>query len=50
MSDYKRMYLRLFHAVTDSIEILTKAQQDCEELYISEEEPNLIVLPSEEES
>ena len=49
MADYKKMYLRLFHAVTDSIEILTKAQQDCEEIYISDEEPNLIVLPTEEE-
>lgn len=50
MADYKKMYMRLFHAVTDSIEILTKAQQDCEELYISEEEPKLIVLPTDEET
>ncbi len=49
MADYKKMYLRLFRAVTDSIEILTKAQQDCEEIYISDEEPNLIVLPSGDE-
>lgn len=50
MPDYKKMYLRLFHAVTDSIEILTKAQQDCEELYISDDEPKVIVLPMEEKS
>ncbi len=49
MPNYKKMYLRLFHAVTDSIEILTKAQQDCEELYIADEEANLIVLPSDRE-
>ena len=49
MPNYQKMYLRLFNAVTDSIEILTKAQQDCEEFYISDDEPNLIVLPSEEE-
>ena len=48
MPDYKKMYLQLFNAVTDSIEILTKAQQDCEELYISDDEPNLIILPSDE--
>lgn len=41
---YKKMYLRLFNAVTDALEetdvnikdgILRKAQQDCEEIYIN---------------
>ena len=48
MPDYKTMYLRLFNAVTDAIESidrqnfgtakeqLIKAQQETEELYISE--------------
>lgn len=47
MEPYKEMYLKLFNSVTDSIEqirsqnfgmameILIKAQQDSEELYIS---------------
>lgn len=43
---YKKMYLKLFNAVTDAIEemdydkknyILRKAQQDCEEIYIGNE-------------
>lgn len=49
MPDYKKLYLRLFNAVTDAIEILTEAQQDCEELYVSEDEPKLIILPQESE-
>ena len=35
MENYKEMYLNLFRAVTDTIEILKKAQQECEEIYIS---------------
>lgn len=47
---YKKLYLHLFNAVTDALErmnrldyasaeyILKKAQQDCEEIYISEED------------
>lgn len=49
MEIYEKMYLKLFNAVTDAIrlmpeeqsvarEILIKAQQDCEELYIEAEE------------
>ncbi|MEI3085877.1 MAG: hypothetical protein V8S87_07705 [Oscillospiraceae bacterium] len=43
---YKKMYLKLFNAVTDALEekdreksdeILKKAQCDCEEIYIEEE-------------
>ena len=43
---YKKMYLKLFNAVTDALEekdretseeILKKAQCDCEEIYIDEE-------------
>jgi hypothetical protein len=41
---YKKMYLKLFNAVTNALEekdinikdsILRKAQQDCEEIYIN---------------
>ena len=43
---YKKMYLKLFNAVTDALEekdrkksdeILKKAQCDCKEIYIDEE-------------
>ena len=44
-TDYKKMYLHLFNCVTDALrlmpmdpheaaELLKKAQEDCEELYI----------------
>lgn len=45
MADYKKMYVRLFRAVTQSIELLQEAQQDCEELYLSASEPELSVFP-----
>ncbi len=35
MSIYKKMYFELFNEVTDVIEKLQKAQQKCEEIYIS---------------
>ena len=47
---YKKLYLKLFNAVTDAIalvdegrpmtakDVLILAQQDCEELFISQEE------------
>lgn len=34
MADYRAMYYILFHAVTDAIEKLQKAQQLAEALYI----------------
>ncbi|MBD5085084.1 MAG: hypothetical protein HDT33_08565 [Clostridiales bacterium] len=52
MADYQEMYIRMFQAATQAIEILQKAQQDCEELYISAPEPELTVFqgrPSETE-
>ena len=44
MADYQKLYYELFHAMTDAIAILQKAQQDAEELYISAEEPELQVV------
>lgn len=32
--NWKQMYLQLFNAVSDAVEILNKAQQKCEEMYI----------------
>ena len=45
MTDYKEMYFKLFRATTQAIDILVKAQQDCEELTISEPSPKLTALP-----
>ena len=35
--DWKQMYLHLFSAVTDAIDILSKAQQNCEEMFMDRE-------------
>ncbi len=47
MADYREMYIKLFQETTRAILILQKAQQDCEELYISSPEPELILLPED---
>lgn len=39
MSNYQKMYSVLFNAAIDAIVSLQKAQQETEELYLSEEEP-----------
>ena len=44
MADYQKLYYVLFHAITDAIAILQKAQQDAEELYISAEELELRIV------
>ena len=46
MPDYQNMYKRLFNAVTESIEILKKAQIDTEEMYIlsGEDDNNVVEL------
>jgi len=50
MTDYKKLYYKLFNAVTDALEaleqlnvgqakeLLLRAQQETEELYLSEED------------
>ena len=45
MPDYKEMYLTLFRAVEDAVNILIEAQQECEEMYISAPEAELTMLP-----
>lgn len=45
MPNYKEMYLRMFRASEEAINILITAQQKCEELYISQPEPELKVVP-----
>ncbi|WP_312941891.1 hypothetical protein [Oscillibacter sp.] len=45
MPDYKEMYLKMFRASEEAINILITAQQECEELYINQPEPELKIVP-----
>ena len=44
MPDYKKMYLRLFHASEEAVNLLIAAQRECEELYVNAPEPELKVI------
>lgn len=44
MPDYKEMYLKLFRASEQAVNILIEAQRECEERYISQPEPELKVI------
>lgn len=44
MPDYKEMYLTLFRATEQAINLLIDAQQQCEELYMASPQVDLIVL------
>ena len=44
MADYAKMYKALFNSQTEAIEILQKAQQEAEEIYISAPDPDIRVL------
>ena len=50
MPDYKEMYLKMVRASEQAIRILVKAQQECEELYISAPGPELEILDISEAS
>ena len=39
--DYKEMYLKMMRASEEAIRILIQAQQECEEMYVSAEDPEL---------
>lgn len=45
MPDYKELYLKLFRASENAINILIEAQRACEELHISQPEPKLTLVP-----
>lgn len=47
MPDYKKMYLTLFNATEEAVNLLITAQRECEELYISSEESETAPLPTE---
>ena len=42
--DYKERYLNMMRASEEAIRILIQAQQECEEMYVSAQETELIVL------
>ena len=42
--DYKEMYLKMMRASEEAIRILIQAQQECEEMYVSAQATELIVL------
>ena len=48
MPDYKKLYFRLAGVMSDCIEKQTKAMQDCEEIVISEEPSEIILLNPQE--
>ncbi len=41
MADFAAMYRKLFNSQTQAIELLQKAQQDTEEMYMSAPEPDI---------
>ncbi|MEA4895941.1 MAG: hypothetical protein VB064_11880 [Oscillospiraceae bacterium] len=50
MPDYKEMYLKLFRASEEAVNVLIAAQRECEELYVSAPEPELKVITLPERS
>ncbi len=44
MPDYKEMYLTMVRASEKAINILTAAQLECEEMFLSDGDPELTVL------
>ena len=46
MPDWKEMYLTLMRETESAIRILVGAQKTCEELYLQDSGPSLLVLPS----
>ena len=48
MPNYKEMYLKMMRASEQAIRTLIKAQQECEEMYVSGPEP--AVFPGKEKA
>ena len=44
MPDYKEMYLKLFRATEEAVNLLIDAQQACEERYNTAPEPELKII------
>lgn len=44
MPDYKEMYFHLMHETTQAINLLVKAQQDCEDMLLNAPETPVVLL------
>ncbi len=44
MADYKKMYFTMLRASEDAVNTLIKAQQECEELFLSAPAPQIHLL------
>ena len=44
MPDYKEMYLKLFRASGEAVNLLIAAQRECEELYMNAPDPDIRVI------
>ena len=49
MSNYKEMYFKLLCASEKALNILIDAQLACEELYVEQDEPELLILKNMKE-
>lgn len=45
--DYKKMYHTLFNAITDTIENLSAAQKQTEDVFIEGDEPQITIAPED---
>ncbi len=45
LPDYREMYYKLFRAAEQAIDVLVRAQRECEELYLRAPEPGIVELP-----
>lgn len=50
MVDYKEMYLRLFRASEEAMNIIIKAQRECEEMYMNGVESQVSPTENSQES
>jgi hypothetical protein len=48
MADYKKMYTRLFNAITDTVKTLQTAQIETEEMYVDHDPTPLTLLKSDD--
>ena len=45
MPEYKEMYLKLFRASEEVVNLLIAAQRECEELYVNAPELKVLTIP-----
>jgi len=49
MANYKEMYIQLFQAMTNAIDLLQKAQSQVEEIYLSSDEHHIHLFTNQQE-